>query len=341
MKDYLVQLKAIGSMTQVPDSQKLFGALVYMFAETYGNGLATALTKAVKENTIHLALSNVLPKGYLPTPHDFLIDNMTTRSEKNEISSENEANDNLKEIRKTIKVRDYITSDAISDVLKDPASCKDVYPYIKQQNHQQLRALIDSTRYQIPELDSRLYSVPTVALIEVKKENSEKKNNTNYKKIYKEVKDFCFYLQIDDSELCTKFYNMLTLAINETIILGKRASQGLNLFEIEAVTESITTCSNPLSYLNTGMFLPNKINYEKSFMKLFTSERRPFEKFSGWQDSIKYYISFLAEGSLLTLSDQQNVSKSIESPFRKRDIVFGNAYLYPLSFSLKTREEHS
>lgn len=49
MRDYKIGLELTGAMTQVPDSQKLFGALVYLFAERYGDGSAAKLTKAVKD----------------------------------------------------------------------------------------------------------------------------------------------------------------------------------------------------------------------------------------------------------------------------------------------------
>lgn len=53
----------------------------------------------------------------------------------------------------------------------------------------------------------------------------------------------------------------------------------------------------------------------------------------GWNEgSPKYYISFIAQGSIIKLPEGLgHEGKSIESPFRKnRDIVFGNAYLYPV-----------
>ena len=67
MLQFKVELAATGPLTQIPDSQKLFGALVYLFAERYGEAQATALTKAVLDKRVHLALSDVMPSGYLPT----------------------------------------------------------------------------------------------------------------------------------------------------------------------------------------------------------------------------------------------------------------------------------
>ena len=43
MRDYKIGLELTRAMTQVPDSQKLFGALVYLFAERYGQDAALLL----------------------------------------------------------------------------------------------------------------------------------------------------------------------------------------------------------------------------------------------------------------------------------------------------------
>ena len=59
MKNYKIVLKSIGAITQLPDSQKVFGALITTFAEANGNDRAAKLVKAVIDKKIHLALSNV------------------------------------------------------------------------------------------------------------------------------------------------------------------------------------------------------------------------------------------------------------------------------------------
>lgn len=59
MKVYEIKLTARGSLTQLPDSQKVFGALVYMFSERYGSEEATKLTKAIVNKENGLALSNL------------------------------------------------------------------------------------------------------------------------------------------------------------------------------------------------------------------------------------------------------------------------------------------
>ena len=196
---------------------------------------------------------------------------------------------------------------------------------------QQLRASIDSVCYDIPELDTRLYSVPTVVLSEV---SQDKKGREHYRP----VDTYCYFLQVDDSSLCSDFLGMTedAAADQKMIILGKRASQGLNLFQFMEITEQKSSGAEAAFYLNTGMLLPDSIDFKASSIKLFTSQRRPFEMTGGWRkDAPKYYISFIEQGSIIVVREGVgHAGKSIESPFRQnRDIVFGNAFLYPIYLS--------
>lgn len=312
MKQYEIALKAKGALTQVPDSQKLFGALVYMFAQWGSEEQATKLAKAVREKKIHLALSNLIPKDFLPTPQEYLID---------KIAQKTAAGDDLKEIRKEIKARRYIKYDALKKVLEYPRECETLFPYITLQTRQQLRASIDSLHYDIPELETKLYSVPTVELTKVSKDGSEP------------VTDFGFYLQTDETGLCDEFKKMLRQAVEnkELLILGKRASQGMNTFAFSAMKNTTLSQEGNL-FLNLGMLLPDQIDFQASTLKLFTSERRPFDIPYGWSEqSDRYFISFLEEGSVVSVSnDVKNAGKCVKSEYNDRDVVFGNAFLYAI-----------
>ena len=53
----------------------------------------------------------------------------------------------------------------------------------------------------------------------------------------------------------------------------------------------------------------------------------------GWnKNGNKYFISFIESGSIIVLRDGvEQAGKCVLSPFNKgRDIVFGNAFLYPV-----------
>jgi CRISPR type III-A-associated RAMP protein Csm4 len=320
MKNYKIKLVPKGSMTQLPDSQKLFGALVYMFSEKYGSEKASILTRNLLEKKIHIALSNVLPWDYLPTPQEYIIDN---------ISETSETDAKLKEKRDAIKKRSFIKYTELERVAREPKICEAVFPYVKLQNHQQPRASIESIRHGIPELESKLYSVLTVEPIEVSLNGKGEEQK-------RPMSIFCFYLQVDDSNICADLMDMLTEAVSvgKTLILGKRSSQGLNIFEIGDILTLDVPQVSTNKFLNLGMLLPDNIDFASSTLKLFTSERRPFEIPGGWdKDFNGYYISFIAGGSIICAPDGvSSAVKSIKSPFNdKRDIVFGNAFLYPIS----------
>lgn len=317
MITYKIELVAKGPLTQLPDSQKIFGALVYLFSEQYGSDKATRLTKDVLDKNIHLALSNVIPAGYLPVPQDYLIDKIAQNAYKE---------DELKQKRTAIKKRSYVKPEDINRICQEPESCEKIFPYVKLETQQQLRASIESSYYGIPVLDNQLYSVPTLAVLEINQEKKELK---------KPVHAFCFYLQADSSETSVDLLSLLeeAVAVKRIVILGKRSSQGLNTFELVKIAKHNFAQSTNNLFLNMGMLLPNKIDFQSSTLRLFTSERRPLEMPGGWnQYFTKQFISFIGEGSIIKVPDSvTEVGKSVPSHFNKeRDIVFGNAFLYPI-----------
>lgn len=316
MKNYKIILKSTGSITQLPDSQKVFGALVTMFAEVNGNAKATELVKDVLNKKIHLALSNIIPLDYFPMPQDYIMDMLVNNTQEGK---------SLKEQRAKVKERVFVKFEGLKSVLKDPKKCGEIYPYIKQSEGQQLRASIESVIYGIEGLETKLYTVPVLKLQEVKQCGKEKKIDS--------VSKFYFYLQGDESECFRSVLDLIKelLKSGTALILGKRASQGLNKYQV-TVLESIEL-PNAKYYLNLGMLLPDKIEFCSSTLKLFTSERRPFAMPGGWnQNYSKSFISFIDSGSIIALQNGiEQAGKSVPSSFNKdRDIVFGNAFLYPI-----------
>lgn len=319
MRVYKIELAAKGALTQMPDSQKIFGALVYMFSETYGSEKATELTRAVLDKKIYLALSNLMPSGYFPVPQDYVMDRI--------VQSANEE-EQLKKKRMAVKERSYLKQAELKRILKASHECEKIFPYVKLQNQQLLRASIEGIRYDIPELESKLYSVPTVVLQEIYLDKEGKEQE-------RPIKNFCFYLQREDNDGDGELLSMLKEAEKERriLILGKRASQSLNTFELIEVVEENLQYVSVGTFLNMGMLLPDEINFAASKLKLFTSERRPFQMSGGWNKNFnKQYISFIAEGSIISAKTRTlRAGKSIPSPFNSsRDIVFGNAFLYPI-----------
>ena len=316
MENYKIKLKATGPITQLPDSQKLFGALVTAYGRIHGSGKTTKLVHAVFDRKIHLALSNVIPLGYLPLPQDYLVDRLAGR-----IGGER----SLKESRARIKERAYIRQEDLRSVLEKPATCENLYPYIKKTERQQLRASIDSVLYGIQGLDTRLYTVPMVQLLEVER-------GANGREETRPVSDFCFYLQGEEGESLKEWIELLERLkeSGESLILGKRASQGLNKYEVTGMEKIRLPKSN--RYLNLGMLLPDQVDFNASTVRLFTSQRRPFGTPGGWeQNRTQYFISFIDSGSVVALKDGiRKAGKCVKSPFYDRDIVFGNGFLYPI-----------
>jgi len=313
---YEIQMELTGGVTQLPDSQKLFGALVYLYSEYTSSSKATAFVSQVKTNALYFAVSDMLPQGYLPLPRPCLEERAVKQTNNNV----------AKQIYKEIKKRDYIKREMLSDVFENSGSMDQLYPYASIRQSQQIHAAIDSVHYQMDGLNPNLYSVPEITVVEVEGKNKQEKQM-----IY-----FSFYLSLEQGETENEFRQMFLAAqqCDKLFFLGPRASQGLNTYRICQVLETeLFSNENSEYYLNLGMLLPEGIDFQKSYMEIHTSERRPYHAPGGWEDSQdKEFVSYIKAGSVLSLTeDKRKAGKSIPSPFDKeRAIVFGNPVLYPI-----------
>ncbi|MBD8499549.1 hypothetical protein [Paenibacillus arenosi] len=322
IKTYKIEMLLQGRLTQLPDSQKIFGALIYMYADYYSSQKAALLVSKIREEEMYVSLSNMMPLDYLPVPQSYLLDQAAR------LPKQNNAGDLLraKQIYQAIKKRVYVKKEQLEDFIANPEHATNVFPYVHIRSGQQIHASIDSVRLNIPGLDPNLYSVPEVTVLVKESETGKDKH----------VTAFSFYLCLDDSLESAELLDALHHAHSENrrFFLGARASQGLNQYMITAIRADEWAVKDGLrTFLNMGMLLPKNINYEQSFIQLYTSERRPYEAFGKWDNNEfqREFISFIEAGSIVSVKNSwQQAGRSISSPFRDRDVVFGHACLFPL-----------
>lgn len=320
MVSYRINMRLTGRMTQLPDSQKIFGALVYFYAEKASPEKAGDFVAAVKEGSVLFALSDMMPAGYVPVPQVYLMERAKPVAGYRENKSE-------KEIYKEIKKRQFLKREQLETWLENPEAIGKAYPYVKICSSQRIHAAIDSLQYDLPGLDPNVYSLPEIQLVEIKEAGQKDKERLPFA-------DFQFYIRTTPNSAGNELVELLKEAQIEQrfFFLGPRASQGLNTFLVEAVNqESHETERLADKYLNMGMLLPDKINLQESYVKLFTSQRRPYNRVEGWNEQEeKMFISFIQAGSVVEVSGELRLAgKSIPSPFEEKAIVFGNAYLLP------------
>lgn len=314
---YRIDLDVQGAITQLPDSQKVLGALIHRFSETYSSAEATQLVQGIRENTVPLTLSNILPRGYLPVPHTELLDQLSRQSMDSK---------DRKEIYKAVKKRLYVKRAQLEEIMSEPQRAACIYPYVSSKSTQQIHASIDSKRYNLPGLDPDLFSVPGVIIQEVRSEQTKEL-----------IREYSLYMAIERGTEGERLLDMLKLEANRAgkFVLGARGSQGLNTFIVKDVLEEMRVESNAAGYyLNLGMLLPGQISFDKSSLKLFTSERRPYNPPGGWDKAHHegQFISFIEQGSIIYAPEGVgHAGESITSPAFTRDIVFGNALLYPVN----------
>lgn len=318
-----VVLSAKGSMTQLPDSQKVFGALIYLYSANVGSEQATNLVRSIRDGEVFLSVSNVIPDDYFPLPVEYII------GQKHLHDKTDKSEETTKEYRTALKRKHFVPKNELIEFVKKKP--KDMFQinkpfddYYHVQSGQAIKNYIESVDKGIPFLETQVFSIPSIHLLRSDQTNEDHP-----------LIQFAFYIQIDDEVLFSTFKRLLleSCEMHHIFKLGKRTSQGMNLFEIVTL-ESPEGIRPSNYYLNLGMLLPNDIVYEKSVLTLYTSERRPYEADGFWDSNMtKRFISFIGAGSIICSEnrDLKDLSKSIQSPFRpERDITFGNAFMYPL-----------
>ena len=319
IRTYKVGMKLKGRLTLLPDSQKIFGALTYLLGEYTTSENAGSFVADVKERKVFCSLSDMLPEGFLPVPQTWFLD----RVDKSDGIAE------PKKLYKAIKQRQYMDENKIMQMMDNPRQIENSYPYISVYNSHQIHASLESLQYGLPGLDPEIYSVPECIVEEVRTRDGREERT--------QVTDFCFYLGTDKGEKMEQLIQIIKKAQEQErlFFLGARSSQGMNTFVIKDITAvSRISESNAVRYLNLGMLLPDKIDFNKSYLKIFTSERRPFHMPGGWEkDVCGQVVSFIQQGSIIyPLGDPGSACKCIQSVFDENAILFGNAFMLPMNY---------
>lgn len=309
MEVFSIELRLLGEMSQLPDSQKVFGALMYFLAQNNYN--VSKFVHEVKEGNTYFALSNVMPQDYLPVPKSFI-----------EYKARNIINDKGKAVYSALKNCDFANKELLIKYQNNPgallSSCKKD-DFISLEIDQQVHINTEGIDEDSGEEKNLIFSI--------------QKTNCNYNRVSTESKKYKFYIRCEENCAVVK---LLEDNLKYVFTLGKRSSQGYNLFELISVTRNSEIeklyANQKNTYLNLGMLLPNEICFtdENSFLNLFSSERRTFssDKWSD-EDNRGYFISFIAPGSMVVSNDIMKAGKCVDSPNKKGEIVFGNAFLLP------------
>lgn len=323
VKTYKIKMSLTGRATQLPDSQKIFGALIYKYSEKYSSERASRLVSSILKEEIYLAVSNLLPEGYLPCPRQFLLDKLASEEHS---GNKRKSKFPSKIIYKEINKRKFILQEDLYKMVTDPENAVYSYPFVYIESSQQIHAALDAGRYNLPGLPPNVYSVPEINVTEAGADQCERMS----------IKEFVFYLAIDDGAEHDELLAMLDSARmhNQLFFLGARASQGLNTYIVHEIELQPNWYEDETNvFLNLGMLLPNQIDFKNSSLQLYTSERRPYQMTAGWDKGKNgKFISYIEAGSTIRANKGwKDVGRSIQSPFENRDIVFGNSFMLPLN----------
>ena len=306
MKKYLINLKVASDITSFPDSQKIFGWLIYQIKKYESEENITKLVNNIYEKKIKCMISNVLPKGFIPMPKEYVIDKFGDKS---------------KEIYEKIKKIDFIKKEDMKKILNNEVELKNFKDYLRQKQSYIQKFRLENQFHNLAGLENKAYTVPIVKII-----------NESTEEI---VTDFIIMIKTDSDMIIKWLENIKNAQENEgndeEVYLGPKGSQGYNRFirgKVEIKEEKNSEKVN--FYLNVGMLLPNSINYKKSYIDLHISDRKAFEI----TEEAKKVIGFINVGSVIYSEGENfNIGKSIQNKYNilyKNAIVFGNSYLEAL-----------
>ena len=315
MNVFSVDLELLGEMSQLPDSQKIFGALMYLFSK---NELKTdevsEFVRKIKEQETYFALSNILPKDFLPVPKTFI-----------EYRAGDSAFSNNKTVYSALKKHDFAKENKIKLYAENPQENlmdETGDDYISLEIEQQVHINTEGVDEESGSQKNHIFSVQrTICKYNLKGHN---------------MNEFQFYIRCEDD---CKIIDLLKNNLNHIFTLGKRSSQGYNLFRLAGVQQADEIekryADKNNTYLNLGMLLPYSIVFtdEKSYLELYSSERRTFSS-DHWNDKTDrgHFISFIAPGSIVVSNCIEKAGKCEPVPKKRSangEIVFGNAFLLP------------
>jgi len=324
MITYKITVRSRGRITQLLDSQKIFGAMMHLLTNHGKAQVATDLVESIHSGKRLFMVSSLMPEGYISTPY------YETKS---------------KEDYKALKSKIFLPADNINEKEKILYSNN----YIKIQTGQVAQYRISNEFYETPGQDNDLFSVPVIRVIN---------NQTNC-----EVPDYYFYLTVrQEDDLFKELLSCIKAMRGECFLYGQRASQGYNTYETSDIKPVELPWEEAKCFLNLGIFLPQKcqfehlndgsrkkryykgINYQESNLKLFTSNRKPYQYNHSKYIENEDFISFIDVGSIICLNENKggvkdkvkqlcNAGKSVVPPYsndNEKRIVFGHSFLYPL-----------
>lgn len=252
MMIYKVKLKALGHITQLPDSQKIFGALIYRLVENnYTNDMIADIFENKKINQV----SNVFPDGYLPNL--YIWDN--------------------KNYKVNIDDEKYNFNNNCYKIIDDNSKPYKGRPYISHENNSY-------------DLDITTTFKDMNSTVEVHDKNEGGVFSQNYLKIMKNGKDkIDFYFLIECSEeLHEELFSKDSFNVYR---LGPRATRGMNIYEVTN-TLKITGKNDGTKFINLGMMgLNNRefIDENESALIPYTSLRKGYQDYKN--ENVVTYIS--------------------------------------------------
>ena len=188
MITYKITVESLGRITQLLDSQKIFGAIVYLLSNHLEKEQVDKFVLQVFENDRVFMVSNLIPDDQLPTPYG-------------------DIEDSSKEAYQTLKKKKFIPTNLIGSRIRDIPEAEAV----KLGEGQDAKYRISNEFFDRPGLKNDLFSIPIIKVLKNKRE----------------VSNFNFYLAFDiEDEVTLRLVELLQQlkCEKEVFLYGQNAS---------------------------------------------------------------------------------------------------------------------
>lgn len=266
-----ITTEVLGVMTRLPDSQTIFGTLIWHFVR---QGQAEFVKEIFQDPGIKIKVSNMMPQYFMPNvyswePKSKLALSFRTVQDQAAETTFLFGNTSYKAKKNSYKKRKWIAASSMvnSELVEDHS----------------FRTMNNSA--QIAEKKDGVFSQQHLNFMLV--ENDVQRKYTQ----------FVFYIEIDE-----QYVGLLESLLEQQVLcLGNRSSRGMNLFEVLTIEEISMTSDGANRYLNLGMLGLNNaadIDMSTSNIKYHISDRCGY---NDWEQ--RHVIKYIDVGSLITCTD--------------------------------------
>lgn len=281
---YSVKFEIISPLTDIPNSQTVFGTICTFYAMHYGSEELEKILKQMENETFPFIVSSMFYEDMLPTPQNFEIRNIQVANKED-----------TKRLKKIKKIK-YFSKKVFKMYKKNPLQFNSaIYDLIKKQDIIIVNGcLADKT--EISKFDYAIIDEMRTR-VKVKTDIDDSLYYNNVLNYFPKGTNLEFHIEIESNELATKLEELFRKM--NYVSFGGNKSIGYNMFNFKSMEKEEDLKLNEPCMLLSLSIGDDTIDYDNSYYQLINVNN----KFTNSKEAVnrKNVISF-REGSIIKTS---------------------------------------